>query len=81
MAREIVTSENREEFMEKKLAERAGMKPMFKPEEMMPKVKAKKMDDDQTMRAIKDPRYAKLKMKLGKKGAMDAILKEMNEKQ
>jgi hypothetical protein len=65
MAREIVTSENREEFMEKKLM----------------KNRAKKMGDEQYERARKHPKFEMLKMKLGKKGAMDAVLKEMNDAQ
>jgi hypothetical protein len=77
MPREIVTSENREEYMEQKLAEKAGMKPM----ESTAKEKAKKMEDEQFERVMKHPKYAKLKMKLGKKGALDALLKEMNDKQ
>jgi hypothetical protein len=80
MPREIVTSENREEYMEQKLAEKAGMKPMPK-EEMDMKAKAKKMDDEQFERIKKHPKYAMLKIKLGKKGAMDALLKELNDKQ
>lgn len=65
MAREIVTSENREEFMEKKLK----------------KDKIKKMNDEQYERARKHPKFEKLKITLGRKGAMDAVLKEMNEAQ
>jgi hypothetical protein len=77
MPREIVTSENREEYMEQKLAEKAGMKPM----EATAKERAKKMDDEQFERIKKHPKYAMLKIKLGKKGAMDALLKELNDKQ
>ena len=62
MAREIVTSENREEYMEKKLK----------------KDKMKKMNDEQYERARKHPKFEMLKMKLGKKGAMDAVLNQMN---
>ena len=62
MARDIVTSENREEFMEKKLK----------------KDKMKKMNDEQYERARKHPKFEMLKVKLGKKGAMDAVLNEMN---
>jgi len=80
MPREIVTSENREEYMEKKLAEKAGKKPMSD-EEMDMKARAKKMDDEQFERVRKHPKYAMLKMKLGKRGAMDALLKELNDKQ
>jgi hypothetical protein len=42
MPREIVTSENREEYMEKKLAEKAGVKPMDN-EQMEMKARAKKI--------------------------------------
>ena len=77
MPREIVTSENREEYMEQKLAEKAGMKPM----EATAKERAKKMDDEQFERVKKHPKYAMLKIKLGKKGAMDALLKELNDKE
>lgn len=63
--------------MEQKLAEKAGMKPM----ESSTKDRAKKMEDEQFERVMKHPKYAKLKMKLGKKGALDALLKEMNDKQ
>ena len=37
--------------------------------------------DDQHERAKSHPKYEKLKSALGKQGAMDAILKEMNEQQ
>jgi hypothetical protein len=77
MPREIVTSENREEYMEQKLAEKAGMKPI----ESTAKERAKKMDDEQFDRIKNHPKYAMLKIKLGKKGAMDALLKELNDKQ
>jgi hypothetical protein len=77
MPREIVTSENREEYMEQKLAEKAGIKPM----ESTAKERAKKMDDEQFDRIKNHPKYAKLRLKLGKRGAMDALLKELNDKQ
>ena len=77
MPREIVTSENREEYMEQKLAEKAGMKPI----ESTAKERAKKMDDEQFDRIKNHPKYAMLKIKLGKRGAMDALLKELNDKQ
>jgi len=80
MAIETVTSENREEYMEKKLAEKAGKKPMSD-EELERKTRAKKMDDEQFDRIKNHPKYAMLKIKLGKKGAMDALLKELNDKQ
>lgn len=69
MAIETVTSENREEYMEKKLAEKAGKKPK------------EHEKDDQFERIKKHPKYAKLVIALGKKGAMDALLKELNDKQ
>jgi hypothetical protein len=69
MAIETVTSENREEYMEQKLAEKAGKKP-------------KEPKKDEQLERIKNhPKYAKLVIALGKKGAMDALLKELNEKQ
>lgn len=66
MAAEIVTSENRADYM----AEKLGLKE-----------KAKKMANEHHERAKKHPKYASLKAKLGKQGAIDAILKEMNEAQ
>ena len=39
------------------------------------------MDNEQHERAKKHPKYAVLKAKIGKRGAIDAILKELNEKQ
>jgi hypothetical protein len=80
MPREIVTSENRDEYMEKKLAEKSGLKPM-NDEESERKARAKKMDDEQFDRIKNHPKYAMLKIKLGKRGAMDALLKELNDKQ
>lgn len=80
MPREIVTSENREEYLEKKLAEKAGKK-LMSDEEMDMKARAKKMNDEQFDRIKNHPKYAMLKIKLGKKGAMDALLKELNDKQ
>jgi hypothetical protein len=77
MPREIVTSENREEYMEQKLAEKAGKKPMSD-EELDRKARAKKMDEEQFNRVKNHPKFAMLKIKLGKKGAMDALLHELN---
>jgi hypothetical protein len=62
MAREIVTSENREEFMEKKLK----------------KDKMKKMNDELYEKARKHPKFETLKVKFGKKDAMDMVLNQMN---
>ena len=69
--RNIITSENRADFMANKLG-------LEKPE---PKMRVKQMDDEQHERAKKHPKYAMLKAKLGKRGAMDAILKELNDAQ
>jgi cytochrome c553 len=80
MPREIVTSENREEYMEKKLAEKSAKKPMSDAEMEM-KAVVKKKSDEQFDRIKNHPKYAMLKIKLGKKGAMDALLKELNDKQ
>ena len=63
MAAEIVTSENRADYM----ADKLGLKE-----------RAKKMDNEQLEKAKKHPKWAALKAKLGKKGAMDAILNQMN---
>jgi hypothetical protein len=76
MAREIVTSENREEFMEKKMA-KMKKKPMSK-EDLDRKERAKKMDSEQYERARKHPKFEMLRSKLGRKGAMDAVLNQMN---
>ena len=102
MAREIVTSENREEYMEKKMAEKEGKRPSlemlklynkgFKQfagspkqkktlEEIEKQKKKESMNDEQLERVKNHPKYAKLVVSLGKKGAMDALLKELNEKQ
>jgi hypothetical protein len=77
MAIELVTSENREEYMEKKMAQKAGKKPMSK-EDLERKARAKKMNEEQFNRVKDHPKFAKLKMALGKKGAMDALLHELN---
>lgn len=79
MAREIVTSENREEFMEKKLA-KMNKKPMSK-EDLERKERAKKMDDEQYERAKKHPKFEMLRKELGKRGAMDSVLKQLNDAQ
>jgi len=44
-------------------------------------LKEPKPVDEQFERVRKHPKYAKLKAALGKKGAMDAILKELNDAQ
>ena len=63
MAAEIVTSENRADYM----ADKLGLKE-----------RAKKMANEHHEKAKKHPKYAALKAKLGKKGAIDVILNEMN---
>ena len=70
MARDIVTSENSAEYM-------AGKLGMDEKEEM-PKMPVKKKDDEQLERAKKHPKWAILKAKLGKKGAINAILNQLN---
>jgi hypothetical protein len=77
MAIETVTSENREEYMEKKLAEKAGKKPMSN-EELERKARLKKYDEEQFNRVKNHPKFAMLKIKLGKRGAIDALLHELN---
>ena len=69
-----VTSENKAEFDEQFLRQKG----LLKDDE---KTRAKQMHHEQSQRAKKHPKYAKLKASLGHKGAMEAILKEMNEKQ
>jgi hypothetical protein len=66
MARDIVTSENRADFM----ADKLGLKDRLK-----------QYDNEQLERAQKHPKWAVLKAKLGKRGAMDAILKQLNDAQ
>ena len=44
-------------------------------------VKKEKPVDEQFERVRNHPKYAKLKASLGKKGAMDAILKQLNDAQ
>ena len=63
-----VTSENKAEF-DREFLERKGL------------LKSKKPKDDQYERVKNHPKFAKLKMALGKKGAMDALLKELNDAQ
>ena len=69
-----VTSENKAEFDREFLTKKG----MLKDDKT---TKAKAMMDEQTKRAKGHPKYAKLKAALGHKGAVDAILKELNEKQ
>jgi hypothetical protein len=44
-------------------------------------MKKDKPKDEQFERVRNHPKYAKLKASLGKKGAMDAILKQLNDAQ
>lgn len=69
-----VTSHNKAEFDQEFLRKKG----MLKDDKAS---KAKAMQDDQTKRAKSHPKYAKLKAALGHKGAVDAILKELNEAQ
>jgi hypothetical protein len=70
MALELVTSENREEYNAKKMAQRMGEK--YEPEvaeEKIKKAKKKKEKEDREKMLIK---------KLGRKGAMEALEHERN---
>ena len=62
-----VTSQNKAEF-DREFMEKKGLL-------------KKKPKDDQFERVKNHPRYEKLKAALGKKGAMDALLKELNDAQ
>ena len=64
-----VTSENKAQF-DREFLERKGMLK-----------RAKEMNEEQFARVKNHPKYARLKAALGKKGAMDAILKELNDAQ
>ena len=44
-------------------------------------LKKEKAVDEQFERVRNHPKYAKLKASLGKKGAMDALLKQLNDAQ
>jgi hypothetical protein len=63
-----VTSYNKDEFVRDEMAKKGLLK------EQKPK-------DEQFERVKNHPKYAKLKAALGRKGAMDAILKELNDAQ
>jgi hypothetical protein len=63
-----VTSANREEFNEKEMVKKGLLK-------------KEKPVDEQFERVKNHPKYAMLKAKMGKKGAMDAILKQLNNAQ
>jgi hypothetical protein len=69
-----VTSENKAEFDREFLTRKGILK-----DEKMPS--SKKMEAEQYERAKSHPKFAKLRAALGKKGAVDAILKEMNDAQ
>ena len=64
-----VTSQNKEEFDREFMEKRGLLKKQEKPK------------DEQFERVRNHPRYEKLKAALGKKGAMDAILKQLNDAQ
>jgi hypothetical protein len=63
-----VTSENKEAH-DQEFMEKKGI------------LKKKKPVDEQFERVRNHPKYAKLKASLGKKGAMDALLKQLNDAQ
>lgn len=63
-----VTSENKAEF-DREFMEKKGLMQKSKPR------------DEQYERVKNHPRFAKLKAALGKKGAMNALLKELNDAQ
>jgi hypothetical protein len=67
-----VTSENKAEF-DREFMEKQGILKKDKPKD--------KPKDEQFERVRNHPKYAKLKASLGKKGAMDAILKQLNDAQ
>jgi hypothetical protein len=63
-----VTSENKASY-DREFMEKKGI------------LKKEKPVDEQFERVKNHPRYAKLKASLGKKGAMDALLKQLNDAQ
>ena len=63
-----VTSEKKAEF-DREFMEKKGVMRKEKPK------------DEQFERVKNHPKYAKLKAALGKKGAMDALLKQLNDAQ
>jgi hypothetical protein len=63
-----VTSANKTKF-DREFMEKKGQLQAAKPE------------DDQFERIKKHPKYVKLKAALGKKGAMDVLLKQLNDAQ
>lgn len=73
-----VTSHNKAEFDREFLKKKGFIKEEEKEED---KKNVKEMASQQAARAKKHPKYAKLKAALGHKGAVEAILKELNEAQ
>ena len=80
-----VTSQNKaefdREFLKKKGLIKDEVEAEAEPTEKNDLERIKQKKDEQTMRAKKHPKYARLKAALGHKGAVDAILKELNDKQ
>ena len=80
-----VTSQNKaefdREFLKKKGLIKDEIEAEAEPKEKNDLERIKQNKDEQTMRAKKHPKYARLKAALGHKGAVDAILKELNDKQ
>jgi hypothetical protein len=80
-----VTSQNKaefdREFLKKKGLIKDEIEDEIEPTEKSDLERIKKMSNEQTMRAKKHPKYARLKAALGHRGAVDAILKELNDKQ
>jgi hypothetical protein len=80
-----VTSQNKAEFDREFLKKKGLIKDELEaetdPMKEAESEKAKKIENEQTMRAKKHPKYARLKAALGHRGAVDAILKELNDKQ
>lgn len=80
-----VTSQNKAEFdrdfLKKKGLIKDDVEAEAEPTEKSDLERLKQMKNEQTMRAKKHPKYARLKAALGHKGAVDALLKELNDKQ
>lgn len=75
-----VTSHNKAEFDREFLKQKGLLKEEEK-EEKEDKTNVREMAIQQVARAKRHPKYAKLRASLGHKGAVEAILKELNEKQ
>ena len=69
------------EFLKKKGLIKDEVETEAEPTEKNDLERIKQKKDEQIMRAKKHPKYARLKTSLGHKGAVDAILKELNDKQ